>query len=270
MSLFNCHTHSCHSHDASGTIEEMINSAISGNLMGLAVTDHCDCEYSDNTKMMAEIEKSYNETKALSKKYSDKLIISAGIELGDALYAPGFAKRILQSYDWDVVLCSVHAVKLKNAEMPFSLIDFSSFDKQMLNEYINQYFDELYFTAKEYDYDILCHLTVIFRYIKYKFKINTDIMNYMSEIEKILGEIIRRNKVLEINISGYDDGYLMPDIEIIKSYMKLGGKKFSLGNDSHKPEDVVKNIENVHELLKSLGINKLIYFIDRQEYYYDI
>ncbi len=270
MSLYNSHTHSGYSHDATGKIEDMIKYAISGNLSGFAVTDHCDCEYSKDREMISRIEKSYNETKLLSKKYRQQLMIAAGIEIGDALYDEFFYKKIISSFDWDVVLCSVHAVKFEKYEMPFSTIDFSAFDEDMLEAYIKKYFENLYQTALNYDYDILCHITVIFRYIKYKYNKNVEVKHYLEQIERILRVVINRNKVLEINISGYNNGYLMPDIDIIDLYLHLGGKKLSLGNDSHNAIDINKDIQKVHNLLKKHGINELYFFINRQELCYNI
>lgn len=270
MKIYNCHTHSGFSHDGKGSISNMAEYALSGKLRGFAITDHCDCEYYNNKKMITDLSDSFEESQKEKDKYKNRVDIISGIEIGDALYAPEFAKSIVNIKQWDVILGSVHAVRIVGKDMPFSLIDFTDFTDEEINAYVDQYFCDLLETAQTTDYDILSHLTVVFRYIKYKYNKNISYTFYLDKIEKILKTLIQRDKTLEINISGYKDDYLMPDTDILKIYKELGGTKFSIGNDSHRPEDISLGFAETLPLLRKLNIDKLIYYKNRQAIEYSL
>lgn len=258
------------SHDGKGTIEELCKAAINFNLSGFAVTDHCDCECADDNEMLKNLDLSYREAEKLKEEYKNELIISNGIEIGEVLFNPQFAAEIISSRNYDVILGSVHAVRIENYEMPFSVIDFSKPSDKFIDRYVTQYFYDLLETAKTTDYDILCHLTVVLRYIVYKYNRTVDIQKHFPIIAEILKEIIRRDKTLELNTSGIGDGYFMPDKEIIMLYKSLGGRKISVGSDAHTPHDISKGLTEALILLKSLGFNELTYYINRTACKYKI
>lgn len=270
MKLFNCHTHTIYSHDGSSSITDLCNFAQSNRLFGFAVTDHCDCEYASDIKMRDNLNIAFNETEKIKKQFSGNLIISNGIEIGEAIINKSFADSIISSNNYDVVLGSVHAVRIESFDMPFSVIDFSSFDDIFIEKYINQYFTDLYETTKTTDFDILSHLTVVLRYIVHKFNRKVDIQKQLPIIEKILLQVIKRNKCLEVNTSGFSMGYLMPDTDIIKLYKSLGGEKISIGSDAHIAEHLTDGLFDAAAILKSIGFDKLIYYIQRQEIEYPI
>ncbi len=270
MKVFNSHTHTLNSHDGKGTVEENAVEAIKSGLFGFAVTDHCDCEYANDPAVSSGIGKSYSDTLKAKEKYRDSLYISCGIEIGEALFNPDFANDILGRYEWDVVLGSVHAVRFKNYEMPFSIIDFSSFSDEMITAYVTSYFNDLLETALLTDYDILSHLTVILRYIVYRYKKQVDITAYTPVICKILKAVISRDKTLELNTSGINDGYFMPDRDILMMYSLLGGKRVSLGSDSHNPRNISSGLAAGVSLLRETGFSAITVYKNRMPFEYEI
>ena len=270
MKIFNCHTHTGFSHDGKGSIDEICESAVNNGLIGFAVTDHLDCEYSDDEAMIRNIASSFEASEKAKNAYKGKLIISSGVEIGEAIYAPTFAKSIISSFDWDVILGSVHAVRKKNYDMPFSVIDFSLWNEEMINEYISQYFKDMLETVRSCDFDVLTHLTVVLRYIKYKYSKPADITSFYPIITEILRHIIASDKTLEVNSSGLADGYLMPDIEILRLYKTLGGRRLTVGSDSHIPFDIANRLRDTVNILKAEGFEKLTYYIKRTPVEYEI
>lgn len=252
------------SHDGKGTIEEIAQEAIKNNLSGFAITDHCDCEYADDKEMLNNLALSFKNTDYYKKLYKNNLIILTGIEIGEAIFNPMFAKKMIESKNFDMVLGSVHAVRKENFDMPFSTIDFSTFNISFIEDYISQYFIDLLETAITTDYDVLSHLTVIYRYIIHKFGIEIDASKHLPIIEKILIQVINRNKTLEINTSGFHYGYLMPDLDIIKMYKALGGKSISLGSDAHIPNNISLGLYETAQVLKQNGFNCLTYYSERK------
>lgn len=270
MKIFNSHTHTCHSHDGKGTVNDICRKALEENIMGFAVTDHCDCEYYYDSAIPEKLTQSFIEAKACQHKYKDKLIVSCGVEIGDAVFAPDFAKKIINLHKWDVVLGSVHAVRMSKLDMPFSTIDFSTLSDELIYRYIEQYFSDMLEMLETQDFDVLSHLTVVLRYIVYKYKRQVDIKKYYPVITEILKKTIALNKCLEINTSGYAEGYLMPDTDILKMYKKLGGKSIAVGSDSHTPDMLCAGLNESVAIIKKLGFDTLTYFIDRKPVKYKI
>lgn len=270
MDFFNSHTHTCYSHDATGTIEENCKKALTENLFGFAVTDHCDCEYATDISIQNKLSQSFSEAKKMQALYKGRLIISCGVEIGEALYEPLFSKKIIASHSWDVILGSVHAVRLKNLDMPFSTINFSEFSDELIDRFISQYFTDVYEMLISQDFDVLSHLTVVLRYIVNKYKRQVDIKKYYPVITKILQQTINLGKCLEINTSGFSDGLIMPDKNIIKIYKELGGHKITLGSDSHSPEMLSNGLEGTAAILKNIGFDTFTYYINRQACSYKI
>ena len=264
MKIFNCHTHTSFSHDGNATIKELCENAIRNGLSGFAVTDHCDCEYADDKEMLRNLELSYKAAEDCKKIYEDKILISRGIEIGEAIFNPDFAKNIIASRNYDVILGSVHAVRMKDYEMPFSVIDFSEASDEFIEKYVTQYFDDLLETAKDTDYDILCHLTVVLRYIVYKYKRSVNIDRHYPVISEILKAVIKRGKTLEVNTSGYTDCYFMPDEDILRLYKSLGGTKIALGSDAHVPEKIASGLREGARLLKKIGFSELTCYENRK------
>lgn len=270
MKLYNSHTHTKYSHDGKGTVAELCKEALNNKLSGFAVTDHCDCEYFSDASVRKSVSLSFNETAQLKERYSGILTLSCGVEIGEALFAPDFADSIIASHPWDVVLGSVHAVRYPDYEMPFSLIDFSAFTDEMIDRYVTKYFSELLIMSESTDYDILSHLTVVLRYVIYKYNKKIDIKKHYPVIEEILKTVIKRDKTLEVNTSGLCDGYLMPDTEILTMYKNLKGEKISLGSDSHSPEKIASGLYEGRNILLSLGFHKLTYYENRKPVQYSI
>ncbi len=268
MKLFNCHTHTEFSHDGKGSIAEIYNEAKKAGLLGFSVTDHLDCEFSEQKETSECIFMSYNALNEFKNNNTDNIIVAAGVEIGEALFAPGFAEYIINSCKWDVILGSVHAVRIKNFEMPFSVIDFSKLSIDFIHNYVKQYFIDLLDTAENCDYDILSHLTVIFRYVIHKYNISLNEADYFPIIQDILKTVIKRNKTLEVNTSGAEEGYIMPDIDILKMYKELGGNNISLGSDSHIPQNLSRGLISSAKILGELGFTELSYYLNRNQIRY--
>lgn len=270
MSLFNCHTHTCYSHDGKGSVNEICLSASEQNIFGFAVTDHCDCEYSSDSSIPEKLTCSYNEAKNCQKIYENRLVISCGIEIGEALFNPNFANKIISSHNWDMVLGSVHAVRMKDLDMPFSVIDFSDFDDKLINRYVTQYFDDMLEMTQTQDFDVLTHLTVVLRYIVYKYNKNVELKSFYPVIKEILKKVISFDKTLEVNTSGLINGYMMPDTEIIRIYKSLGGKRITVGSDAHTPEMLTSGLDSGAKIIKALGFDTLTYYMERKPVEYKI
>ena len=163
--LFDCHTHSVNS-DGVNSVEEMCVSAIEKGIYGIMITDHADMNFYESRNHLERIRTGISEIRAAQEKYSDKLEVLCGVELGEYLFAPENAKKILSLTDFDAVLCSVHLVPEARWEQPYNRIPFSEdgTDEELF-QYLEYYFDLLSKTVDAFDFNILAHMTCPVRYM---------------------------------------------------------------------------------------------------------
>lgn len=256
------HTHTSNSADCNEIMENTVKSAIEKGISVLAFTDHCDLTYFDVRDNYDSIKESFEEADAMREKYKDKIKILSGIELGEYIYNKNLGDYMLKSFDYDVVIASIH---VRRDNTVFSFTDYSKEKEADINEMLEEYFEDLYELAKVMDYDILAHLTIPYRYINGKYGYSFNSRDYEEIITKILKTVIKREKALEINTSGVkNSGMLFPDEWIIEKYYDLGGRIITIGADAHLSENVASGFEEVEEYLKKLGFKGYNYFEKRK------
>ncbi len=270
--LINCHTHTLRSHDSSADPSDICREAVASGLGGVVLSDHCDCEFSESTDYNQLFVYAMQDFLSVKREFKDKLQLFFGIELGDPLYAPAFADRIIKDHSFDAVLLSIHAVRMPGFEAPFSRIDFRFADESFIVSYLEQYFDDMLSSVLRFDFDILCHLTVPLRYLILNYKKQVDLSLYADQIDRILKELITRDKCLEINTSAlaFPGGFLMPDENIIDRYISLGGTHLSIGSDAHTPKHITEGFDKALKLLRKKNIKSLCCYKNRQRLEYDI
>ena len=258
MILADQHTHSNFSTDSEATPESMIQGAIHSGLTQLTLTDHMDLDYPGTTieKPLFEFNTAdYFATLApLKEKYSDKLYLGIGIELG---LRPGREdlnkqmRKLLADYSFDFVLGSVHL--LDNDDPYYE----SYWQGRSAKDILTKYFNDMLTSLKEYDdFDYLGHLDYLIRYIPpfcgdkdYVFK------EYREVIDNIFKLLIDKNKALEINTAGLIKGLpcFHPKLEVLKRYFELGGELITIGSDGHSPDKIATEFAKTEDLLKSCG-----------------
>lgn len=265
--LCDMHVHSQNSHDSVASVLDMANACIKNNIYAFAITDHCDIEYFNEHNVLNLIANSVKETENASKELNGIIKILKGIEIGEGIWNKEYTDKILNSFNFDVIISSVHAVRYKNYTMPYSTIDFSKMEMNEIYEYLDKYFDEVQEMLKNVPCDIMAHLTCPLRYINGKYGLNIDIKRYESKIISILEYIIKNSIALEINTSGIGAAYgqFMPDNWIIKKFKELGGYLITLGSDAHIPKNVGNAFNNAISFLKEYEFTEYYYFENRNK-----
>lgn len=255
MIICDLHIHSNNSFDAKSTVDEICKTAVERGLYAVAVTDHCEAPYikcGENCEFGSfdrQIPQSINDTLIAKEKYRSKLKVLCGIELGEPVHDTACTKQALAYGDFDFTLASVH--NLKGME-DFFYLDFSKLD---IDKILNMYFDELIETASFKHFDSLAHLTYPLRYIKTTIGSVPSLEPYQNKIDEVYKILIKNNKALEINVSGFFKGLgtSLPDENQIKRFKELGGQYVTIGTDAHECGFVGKGIETGIALAKKCG-----------------
>ena len=89
---------------------------------------------------------------------------------------------------------------------------------------------------------------------------------FKSEIDDILKALISKGAGIEINTSGfrYHGGDMLPGIDVVKAYIKLGGNIITVGSDSHYVKDTFFGLIRAYEALDKAGIKEITVFKNRK------
>lgn len=260
--FYDLHTHSEHSFDGNHSCTLMCESAVQKGLKGLALTDHCEIDSKD-----CDFEKlcssQFLDTSKAATVFSGSLEVFRGIELGQAVYNEALTESILSKYDYDFVLGSIH--NLRNMEDFFFLDYNKGYD---IYDLLSRYFDTEYELCEWNKFDSLAHLTYPLRYITGKYGIKVDMSRFSDKIDKILKLLIKNEKALEINTSGYFNEMkdILPNAEIVARYKELGGKYITIGSDSHYYDKIGMGIEQGMDAAKKCGFEYITVYRKRQPF----
>lgn len=247
--LFDYHVHTAFSGDCSIDMEVVIQSAIKKGLKEICITDHLDIDSTDGSDDFVFSHEAYaNRIEALREKYSRNILIKMGVEVGMQAHVLEESAKFIESNSFDFALGSMHCCE----RLDFYLGDF--FNKYSSEEAIIHYYEELEKLVKNYQhYSVLGHIDIYKRYNPASMDIAFN--KYSHMVERVLKEVIKNGKGIEINTSGLRGSIKesLPGWEIIELYKELGGEIITLGSDSHGGDMLCANFE---EVLRGLKVRK--------------
>ncbi len=98
LNLFDSHVHTEHSHDGQSSMEEICAQAASRGVMGVAFTDHYEC---DIPAQRLGVRDTLAELPRFQRQYQGRIRLTRGIELGQGHLYPEVAEEILGSEKFD-------------------------------------------------------------------------------------------------------------------------------------------------------------------------
>ena len=268
------HNHTCHySPDASETIDELMSSAVSAGISIVGITEHYEYDNPDpeddiTTFDIQSYSRSFEEWK---NRCPEGLTLLMGIEFGYQTHTAAVIDETAQSAPFDLVILSNHLFRGRDVYYGAGgCYDLPK--KERHKEYISKMAE---MCEKVNSFDIAAHFDYINRY-------NPDVNCRLlyedcpAAFDRFFEALISREKCLEINTrsihkaraKGCPD--VMPDSEIIRRYLAMGGKLISLGSDSHTPDTLGIYFDETYEYLRSLGVRELCYYKGRSPFTFSI
>lgn len=253
--LSDYHLHSTYSFDANQSIESIIIKAISMELNEICLTEHISFDHQDISYNFFDFEDYRNQIQRLSAKYSEKINIKKGLEIGEYhLYKDEFDKYFKEN-NLDFIIGSIHNINGKGLR--------TNITENGIKSTYENYFKEVIKFVQIGNFDVLGHLDLVQRYAfeaggVYNFK---DYEDYIYDILKIL---ISRGKGIEINTSGLSNSLLFPKLEILHMYKYLNGEILTVGSDAHISNRVGENISYVYDMLKNIGFKYVFTYDNRK------
>lgn len=259
--MFDCHVHSSFSGDSEMNLEEALNTAIKIGLDGVAFTDHLDYDYPNFDELfMIDFNKYSYVIDNLKKDFDGRIKVLKGIEVGIQPHVIDSSLEVINSYNFDTVIASVHVVDkldLHNGDFCRSKTKAQSFTR---------YLEEVLQTIKTFDnFDFFGHIDLIRRYGCYNNK-TLEYNDFSDLIDAILKLLVSKGKGIEVNTSGfrYKLNSPMPDFEIVKRFKELGGEIICTSSDAHTPEYIGYKFDFIKELISKAGFEYLAHFEQRK------
>ena len=264
MKLHDQHVHSYYSFDSEQPIEEYLIKAQEIGLDYFVLTEHCDLNYLDKGEdIFFDIKKEDEELNLLQEKYPSIKILR-GIEIG---YKPSEISRInniIKDNRFDIINFSLHES---------DKIDYffkEEFNKLGIDNTLKLYFDRQIEALENFDdFDVFCHLDYGFK-TAYLIDNSLKINKYEDQLIKIMKEVIKKNKTLELNLKVQEVLPLEHTLYILNLYKSLGGKYLSMSSDAHKVDRFRIGFDKYMKIVKDAGFDNLCYFIKRKRYLYTI
>lgn len=259
LNFFDSHVHTDNSWDAEHSLTFICETAIKKGVLGIAITDHCEINEYHERRGDTRIRQGFFEALKARAAFGKGLEISFGIELGQILADIALAKHALSLAPFDFILGALHCVRGED----FYFMDFKKEDPVALLE---EYYTDLYQTAKTNLYDSLAHITYPIRYINGKYKLGIDLSRFDDLIDQTLRHLAENGKALELNTAGLRQEICetAPPIKYIKRFKELGGEFLTLGSDAHLAPDLGEGILHAMQMAKDAGFSHFTFYKQRQ------
>ena len=258
------HLHSSFSGDSDTPMEDMILKGISLGLTSMCFTEHMDMDYVYNTPeddgiFELNTDSYLYDLIKYKEKYSGKIKLLFGVELGIQPHLKRKLAVYAKSYDFDFIIASSHLCNGKDPYYP------SFFEGRTDEEAYREYFSSILDNLKAFqNFDVYGHLDYVVRYGKTK---DTEYCydKYKDILDPILETILEAEKGIELNTGAINYGLrdLNPCTEILKRYRSLGGEIITVGSDAHRPDAIAKGFGRAAEILTACGFKYYTVFENR-------
>ena len=243
--LSDYHVHSDLSFDCNEPAVNQVKKAIELGMNQICFTEHVDIGWNYNNEQALVNMEEYNKTiTKLRNEFSNQIEILQGMEVGLTYDNLEETKKFIESNNFDFVITSIHELDNNDPYYP----DF--WEGKNESQVIKLYFETMYDLIKRFPYaNTLGHMDYIARYCPSK---SYSPMEYTDIVDNILNYLIDNDIALEINTSNLAKGNSEPNPHsyIIERYNQLGGKKVTVGSDSHKSDLLGFSFNEIEKTIK--------------------
>lgn len=264
MRLVDYHSHSTRCRHATGELEEYVLRARQLGLREYGISDHCPWMLQQIGQHMAmewdQLPGYVKEVKGLQEKYNregeDSFHVRLGLEMDFIPCRLAEARRVIERYDWDYLLGSVHSTGLGMIADAYYSGILEKFSPEVVCEY---YFHALGEMIDARFCDVIAHMD-----LPKKFNMIPR-GGFMRWVEPLIPRIKKAGMVVEINTSGREVGpqEAHPGWEILEALV-AAGVPLTLSSDAHSPQHIGRYFGEVVKKLHCLGVREIATFEKRQ------
>lgn len=260
------HIHTYFSGDSDTKPESTILQAIKLGMKTICITEHHDMDFPDEPNpFLLDADAYFKEYAALKNKYSDRIDLRTGVELGLQPHLGSRPAEFAAAYPFDFIIGSTHVIDNSDPYYPEFWEKRTSHDAA-----IELYLKETLNNIRNFDcFDVYGHLDYIIRYCPDRNKrpeLSDLYSAYPDIIDEILKTLINKGKGIEVNTGGQRNGLIHPNPHpsILKRYHELGGEILTCGSDGHTPETIAYAFDRLPALLTDCGFKYITIFKNRK------
>jgi len=251
LQMIDYHMHTTLCKHARGTVEEYVQSAIRQGISEIAFTDHIPLpDEFDQTHRMEprELDTYVRWIEEMRDAYRE-IKIRLGIEADYFKGFEDFTGKLLQRYDFDVVIMSVHF--LRHWPEGNWVFDYA-FPGKSGAEIYSDYIDTLIEGVNSGLFDILGHADLI------KKGGDSLVKTIPGDLSRLLAAVHQAGMAVEINTSGFRktaaESY--PGLDWLP-LLKMHDVAVTTGSDAHAPEQVGLQFPLIYQALRQAGFETL-------------
>lgn len=109
--LLDLHTHTDNSFDGNHSTTLLCETAVEKGLRAVAFTDHVEMDVYRQQSFDRTAKQSFFEIIKARSAFRGKLIVCAGVELGEPTYNLPEAEALVRQYSYDVIVGSIHNLR---------------------------------------------------------------------------------------------------------------------------------------------------------------
>lgn len=257
--LTDYHMHTPLCGHAVGEPKEYAEQALKVGLKEIGFSDHAPFVHMIDPRITMDIKQLpeyYHMIESVRETFRNDLTIKVGIE---ADFIPGYEDKtqaILDDYNYDYVIGSVHFIKDWGFDDPAQR---DKWDQTDVNQVYHDYYDLLRQSAKSKMFDIIAHSDLVKKFGHRPTEDMTDEVRHTAEVFKECGV------AAEINTSGLRKpiGEIYPAFACMQIYAQAG-VPLTFGSDAHDPRDVGKDFDVAIDMARKAGYSEYVKFKDRQ------
>lgn len=245
------HIHTVHSFDGRQTVDEVCRKMTELGVHEFCLTEHIETGHPDASVDVPPIWDVWLQEMEWARKSYPFLKIRAGVEIGDNPCCRERIADILRDVPFDFHLLSLHLVHGVDCYDQKKYYGGKT-RAQAYREYVEAKAESI---CAWTDFDSAAHIGYVSRYSPY---VGAEkLLRYEDApdaFDAIFKHLIQHDKCLEVNTSGIrETGDFLPQRELIRRYIDLGGEQFTFGSDAHDAQRDYAQIEDAKELVRSLG-----------------
>ena len=244
------HTHTQVSPDSDAPLSAMAEAAIAAGLDELCITDHCDLlELYGQPVDHFDWTPSLQQYREALPRYTGRLKLRLGLELGMAHLNPTLSQQILDRPELDFVLGSVHNLCPEQGGTDFYYVDYP--DMEACYRALDDYFHSMSLLAVTDFYDVLSHIIYPLRYMDFPISLE----RYTDVLRTIFRSAAERGRGIELNT--WRGRTLNEWLPVLKLFKSCGGEIITIGSDAHSPDGVGKGVQEACALVQEAGFRYL-------------
>jgi histidinol-phosphatase (PHP family) len=234
MKFVDYHVHSNNSCDGKSTLFDMCKKAIQYKIEEIGISEHMIFGPKKLGYGFFDYDKYTSEIVSAKKIFKKDLKIWKGVEIDYQNCYENEIRDWLKDKEFEFIIGSVHYIGKNRLGNKFV-------EKNDLKKIYEIYFKEVTFSIESHLFDVIGHLDYVRQFVKNK-KTAFKSLGLCKDIEKILEDIVEKKIFLEINSRGLRGPYkdVMPRKNIVKDFVRFGGKLISIGSDAHSIQDFLK------------------------------